>query len=79
MVRFVLLGGVIRVRHLSNAQIWVSQYERSGLSQLEFAARHRLGLSTLRNMARLEALLDGFYRKARWARRSATRWRSGRR
>jgi hypothetical protein len=27
---------------------WVRQYEHSGLSQAEFATRHRLGLSTLR-------------------------------
>jgi hypothetical protein len=27
---------------------WVRRYERSGLSQREFAARHQLGLSTLR-------------------------------
>ena len=27
---------------------WIRRYERSGLSQREFAERHRLGLSTLR-------------------------------
>jgi len=40
---------------------WVCQYEQSGLLQGEFAARHRLGLSTLRKWItqdRAQALAD---------------------
>src|SRR5271166_541745 len=62
---------------------WVHRYERSGLSQRDFAERHRLGLSTLRKwIAQGERLaapawkdktvwrelkLDGMPGTARWA------------
>jgi transposase-like protein len=62
---------------------WVRRYERSGLSQREFAERHRLGLSTLRKWIAQdgrqalsgrkgkavwqELKLDGLAGAARWA------------